>query len=115
MGPTEGSSDTRRLRALLADTVELLDQHGEHHWSEALRKRLERLDENIDGAGTAVLGFYGGMGSFNDLVIHPINGHSVADDEVGPVNDKLSALRSAIWTEAVALRPGQVTGETPTR
>jgi len=115
MGRTGGSSGTWRLRALLADTVELLEQHGEHHWSEALRTHLERVDENVGGAETAVLGLYGGMGSFNDLVIHPINGHTVAVDEVGPVNDKLSALRSAIWTEAVALRSGQATGETPTR
>jgi uncharacterized protein DUF6966 len=40
------------------------------------------------------------MGSFNDLVIHPLNGHSVAAQEVGPVNEELDRLRSVMYEDA---------------
>ena len=111
MGSIEGHSETETLRALLDEAVHLLDEHDERHWSEALRKHLVRVDDRDEGAVSAVLGMYGGMGSFSDLVIHPVNGHRIATEEVGQVNDRLSALRSAIWTESVSLRSGQATGE----
>jgi hypothetical protein len=40
------------------------------------------------------------MGSFNDGVIHPINGHKVPDGRIGSVNERLGELRSVIWAEA---------------
>lgn len=40
------------------------------------------------------------MGSFNDLVIHPINGHSVATDRLDEVNVRLAELGGAIRREA---------------
>ena len=36
------------------------------------------------------------MGSLDDLVIHPLNGHPVTDDELGPVNRQLSELLSQV-------------------
>ena len=50
-----------------------------------------------------LLSAYGGMGSFNDLVIHPVNGHCVAKDEVDRVNHSLAELRSGMYADAKAL------------
>ena len=32
------------------------------------------------------------MGSLNDLVIHPLNGHKVSDSEADAVNQRLASL-----------------------
>lgn len=50
-----------------------------------------------------LLGGYGGMGGFNDLVIHPLNGHAVREADVGRVNTLLDTLRSALHADATAL------------
>jgi len=36
------------------------------------------------------------MGSINDLIIHPVNGHSVSEDQVSTANEKLEILLSAV-------------------
>jgi hypothetical protein len=36
------------------------------------------------------------MGSFNDLIVHPINGHNAAVGDVDEVNGGLDALRGTI-------------------
>lgn len=51
-----------------------------------------------------MLSAFGGMGSLNDLVIHPRNGHAIEDDEISAVNEELGRLTSAVYSEASALR-----------
>jgi hypothetical protein len=51
-----------------------------------------------------LLSAYGGMGSFNDLVITPLNGHNVSAGDVDRVNRELSRLRSEMYDDAAALR-----------
>ncbi len=43
------------------------------------------------------------MGSFNDLMLHPINGHSVKENDISQMNKKLSIQRNKIYDLAVAL------------
>ncbi|MFL6156093.1 MAG: DUF6966 domain-containing protein, partial [Marmoricola sp.] len=51
-----------------------------------------------------VLGAFGGMGSFNDLLILGYNGHTVEPREETAINHRLSDLRTSIWEDATALR-----------
>jgi hypothetical protein len=44
------------------------------------------------------------MGSFNDLMLHPLNGHRIREDETRAVNDRLDRLRSEIFSVADELR-----------
>ena len=37
------------------------------------------------------------MGSFNDLVIHPRNGHKIDDGAVAGVNERLGKLRGRMF------------------
>jgi len=37
------------------------------------------------------------MGSFNDLIIHPMNKHSIKESEVESINKDLNYLRSKIY------------------
>jgi hypothetical protein len=65
------------------------------------RRRLESNDcSGIDH----LLGAYGGMGSFNDLLLTPDNGHTVSAADSGNVNDSLDALRSEMYSLARDIR-----------
>ena len=44
------------------------------------------------------------MGSFTDLVLHPINGHDLGDAEIDVTNERLARLRSSIFQTATDLR-----------
>jgi hypothetical protein len=75
MGPK-----THTLCDRLRETADLLRRVGEQHWCEWLEESLRRI-ENSDRSGVDHLrGASGGMGSFNDVLISPVNGRSVSDD-----------------------------------
>jgi hypothetical protein len=78
----------------------LLRRFGEDRWATWLdtdAARIERGDKyGLDGLLTA----FGGMGSLNDLVIHPLNGHRVSTDEVDTVNQRLSESVAQVWHHA---------------
>ena len=88
------------LTSAVMEVVALLSEVGEEHWSTwfaDVRQRLERHDPQAFVQASAA---FGGMGSFNDVVIHSINGHTVPDSRIGGVNERLGELRSVIWAEA---------------
>ena len=83
----------------------------------ALQAHLSRYDEfwaaNVQVASDEIarsdahglqrfLGYFGGMGSLNDLVLHD------AGDPLGSENDQLEALRHRAWELAQNLR-GEIT------
>jgi hypothetical protein len=99
MGPK-----TAELCERLRETSALLKRSGEFHWSAWLDASLDRI-ENHDLSGVDhLLGAYGGMGSFNDLILTYVNGHTVPDVEVRSVNDRLDVLRSAMHELACEVR-----------
>jgi hypothetical protein len=86
----------RTLEDLVLEAVTLLDSVGESSWSSRLRSALATGVVNRDAA----LSWFGGMGSFSDLVISPVNGHRCNAEE-GPVwTAKLEALREGIFLAA---------------
>jgi hypothetical protein len=44
------------------------------------------------------------MGSLNDIVIHPVNGNPVVEDDVGPVNRRLDELCTHIYEATTSMR-----------
>ena len=99
MGPK-----TAELHRLLGETVELLEAHSEQRWSALLRMDRARLQEGDFKGITHLLSLYGGMGSFNDLVLHPWNGHDVPEEEIDTVNRELERLRGEIHRLANEIR-----------
>jgi hypothetical protein len=84
-------------------TCELLIDSGDRQWEPWLdAAHRELMAHDAHGLNRLLSGF-GGMDSFNDLVIHPLNGHSVAYQEVDPVNDELDQLRSVMYEDARTL------------
>ena len=62
-------SKTKQLIEILDPIVAILDADGESHWRKWIASSKSRLT-NSDYSGIEhLLGAYGGMGSFTDLVI----------------------------------------------
>ena len=58
------------------------------------------------------LGIYGGMGSFNDVLLTAANGHRVSRAQEGWVNACFVGLKSACWAAASQIaRPDQESGD----
>jgi hypothetical protein len=86
------TTDSDRLLKVLDDLEQLLLQHGENFWGEWINSVTTRI-RNGDGYGPEeLLGFYGGMGSLNDLIICPENGHRIEKEDEAKVNAQLKDL-----------------------
>ncbi|MDY0829415.1 hypothetical protein SK224_09800 [Microbacterium sp. BG28] len=94
MGDTSLERSLRELDALLASV-------GETFWAQWAARAADRIAAGGDPGD--VRGVFGGMGSVNDLVIHPANGHSVTDDQIAAVNRRLDELRERIYAESQAV------------
>ncbi|MDR6198528.1 hypothetical protein QE374_000437 [Microbacterium sp. SORGH_AS428] len=94
MGDTPLEQSLRELNTLLASV-------GETFWAQWAARAADRIAAGGDPGD--VRGVFGGMGSFNDLVIHPANGHSVTDDRIVDANRHLDELRERIYAESQAV------------
>lgn len=92
------------LVANLDEAIALLTKYGETHWAASLMQCRVGLFAHDGDAFDQLLGAFGGMGSFNDLLILPANGHDVRPDEEKTINEQLWDLRELIWTSATSLR-----------
>jgi hypothetical protein len=93
-----GGAKEQALRKLLEDTMILLDSVGETFWSSRIRTALGSNDP------THVLSLFGGMGSFNDLMIAAVNGHQIRGEQEPAVNARLEELRRQIHELATQLK-----------
>ena len=94
------------LLATLDELIRLLESDGEGHWSNWLRKSRARL-LNSDYSGIEhLLSAYGGMGSFNDLVICQSYENGEFKWKEGHVekNNRLDELRGKAWELADHIR-----------
>lgn len=99
-------ADERHARLLtnVAAARDLLECVGEDHWSRWMSTVHTELASGDAHGLTRLLGATGGMGSLNDLVIHPMNGHTVPEGELDHVNRSLVELVSSALADARALR-----------
>lgn len=93
-----------RLRSTLAEAAALLRSHGEEHWTAWLQRCLLSLGAYDAQAIDSILSAFGGMGSFNDLVVCASNGHTISKAEESLVNTRLDDLGSRIHADATTLR-----------
>lgn len=102
--------DFEAVRAELlaaADALgELLQRYGEQHWADWVIRDRQRIQDGDASGIDHLLAAYGGMGSLNDVVIDPLNGHHIAAQDVRTVNKHLSQLRSRTYTAATRLKTG---------
>ena len=77
----------------------------EQHWMSYMNEVRALLLRGDRRAVKKLLGAYGGMGSFNDLVLghRVVDGESVVRDDMAVLNDRLDGLRTSAWTQAKEL------------
>ena len=100
------TTDLDELLKILDEIIQLLESDDEQHWSKWMRQARGRL-QNADLSGIEhLLSAYGGMGSFNDLMIFQRyeNGEFRFKEGYVEKNDRLRELRSKAWELADAIR-----------
>lgn len=88
---------TEELISILDEIEALLDKEG--HWLKLISNANRRI-KNSDYSGIELLlSYYGGMGSFNDLVICQPSGKGALkwSNEAKANNDDLASLRSKAY------------------
>ena len=103
---TDAEAEAARLNLIdaLAATIQLLRKCDASQWADQLDDS-KRLIEQRDFRGIEQVFYsYGGMGSFNDLLIHPANGHTISDAEIATTNDQLRELQSQVYELVGRLR-----------
>lgn len=93
MGPK-----TTQLIDVLEQIIQVLDSDGEKHWRKWMASaRLRIINSDYSGV-EYLLDAYGGMGSFNDLVIgQSMVGRGNLRAGVQEANDKLDTLRGKAY------------------
>jgi HAD superfamily hydrolase (TIGR01509 family) len=92
-----------RLLADLAALTLLLRRIELDHWAEWFETDAMRIDSGDAFGLTHILSAYGGMGSFNDVVVDPRNGHPVSAAQADRLDHQLQILRSRIWSDTTVL------------
>jgi len=93
-----------RLLAALDQAVLLLRRYSKDFWADWLETDRVKIAKGDSYALDHLLQAFGGMGSLNDLIIHPVNGDVIEDSDVPAANEELTSLREEIWTTAKAMR-----------
>lgn len=70
----------------------LLDAHGEGEWANAFRGFLEEYHHEPEQVKGRIRSVYGGMGSFNDVILHRPDGMPMHDE-----NTELAQLRTLLF------------------
>jgi uncharacterized protein DUF6966 len=91
----------RRAELALAGLVRLLEHCGEARWLKWARGHLNTTRES--GLSPTLLDAYGGVGSFNDLILDPANGHALEQTEVPWANRLLAVLGERLYQLAVEI------------
>lgn len=86
------TTDNNRLLRVLEAIEALLRTHGENFWAEWIDSAEMRLRNTDDYGVDELLGFFEGMGSLNDLIICPENGHLIKREDEEQVNARLKDL-----------------------
>lgn len=98
--------DARRLSPLIADldeAIDLLQAACETHWQKWLRNSRDQIAlGDLEGLDH-LLNAFGGMGSFNDLVLSQPNAAGTPY-ELRRADGRLWDLRESLWRKSSELR-----------
>ena len=94
---------TQSIMQLLITCETLLRNVNEMFWANKLLQVIEAIQGEKKPEIVLmkeVLSLYGGMGSFNDLILSEHNDHCIKGLDEGELNDELSVLRNEIYRYA---------------
>ncbi len=92
------------LMQLLIACECLLRRVDETFWADKFLQIIQKNHTKLEHCSLEeIISFYGGMGSFNDLLISRYNGHKVAEEDEDEINDELDRIRDDIYRQAMLL------------
>jgi hypothetical protein len=93
------------LIQLLISCERLLKEVGERFWAAKIQAVLSQGGNCLNiHLLNEILSWYGGMGSFKDLLISKYNDHTIDVTDEKELNYQLTRLRNNIYQEAQSLR-----------
>ena len=96
---------TERLIEESCRVIQILDDVGEKIWTEKWKRIVKMLEaRRISEALEYLFVLYGGMGTMNDFVISPLNGHNVEGLKARQLNEELTLALSDIYGTATYLK-----------
>ena len=79
----------------------LLTRHKVKGWTPNLSRARRSIEKGAARKSARdILSWYGGMGSFNDLIIYQINGEKRDKEDRGEINERLRRLQETIYLSA---------------
>ncbi|GAB7217860.1 DUF6966 domain-containing protein [Dickeya zeae] len=88
--------DIEALSKDLQVFIDFLLSVNEKHWAHSFEKNAELIRGSDFRGIEGILSSFGGMGSINDLVIHPMNGHTITEEQIRAANITLGSLLSSV-------------------
>lgn len=84
-------TDNIKIKDTLYEMVSLLRLMGAEHWSAALQKAGQNIENDPLRTCAEIISMYGGMGSINDIILYR-DGQPLFEE-----NNKFDALRSNLF------------------
>lgn len=81
------------IKKTVIHIVDILSSNDEYEWAKTFERLSSGLDSEYESSLNALKGLYGGMGSFNDIVLHK-NGIPLIQE-----NDELDGLRHMLYNQ----------------
>lgn len=92
MSPSEDVAVGEVIAPLLLKISNLLAGHGEPTWAKAFGDLADPYAESPESARASIRRLFGGMGSFNDVVLHDLDGSPLREE-----NETLDLLRNRLF------------------
>lgn len=83
--------DSGQIISKLREIVDCLRANGSADWADGFERMADEFPSDPDETKRQIRGCYGGMGSFNDLVLHK-QGVPLRKE-----NDELDRMRHELW------------------
>ena len=100
------SPKSKELVSILDQIIQLLNEDGKKHWVERISEYRDRISDSDYYGIEDLLSDYGGMGSFNDLVLGFVleNGNQNWKENSNQINDKFRILQSKAFLLATEIK-----------
>ena len=97
-------TDKEKLYQTLRQLESILRKHNRSNWAQWLAKDASCIERDDFYGVEHFLSAFGGMGSLNDIVFHPLNGDKLTEAESKRVNEEFSELKSQAYDLANTLK-----------